>query len=164
MFDSRTKTSTELWVELLKEGQEKARITLTELQESHTVFMLQRFVKRTDFGSIPFAFQYLNRVLKLGKIERQQILSDVADACLIMAGLFPERAKQLNVSSSYFMELSQASYQEHADLSEYMRRKGEAALYQEVGQNVPKIARVLYASRGKPNEEFFSINGQVTLH
>ena len=155
MFES--KTSTELWYELLKEGQENARITLTEIEESHSVFMLQRFIRRTDFGSIPFALQYLEQVLSWGKIERQRILSDVGDACLIMAGFFPERAKRVNVSSSYFMDLSQTCYQEHAELSAYMKRKGEAALYQEVGKSVPKIAHVLNASKNKVCQELSSL-------
>lgn len=156
-------TPTELWIKLLKEGQQKSNICLTEYQESYTVFMLQRFLRRADFASVPFALQYLEGMLIVGPIERQGILADVADASLIMAGLFPERARRINVSDYYFVQMSQICFREIADICHRLKHRGETTLYQEVREGVPNIARVLYASRADVSDKLFLAQRAITI-
>ena len=158
-------TSTELWIKLLKEGQSTSKIGLTESQESYAVFMLQRFLRRTEFASVPFALQYLEGMLIVGPIERQGRLADVADASLIMAGLFPERARRINVNSDYFIQMSRMCFQELIRICQRLKRQGETMLYQEIQEGVPDIAHVLYALRSNASNKFFSAQRPATtLH
>jgi hypothetical protein len=90
---------TELWVNLLQEAEARARTKLTTNQESYLVFMLMRFIQRTELLGITLSLQYLESTLEIRRVQEIK-LADTADAGLLFAGLFPERAKRLNVSSS----------------------------------------------------------------
>jgi hypothetical protein len=136
----------ELWQNLLKEGQTQSSIVLSEDQEAYLAFALQRFVTRCELVSITLALAYLESFC-FGPRHRKLALSDAGDAGLLLAGLFPERAKRLNVSSSYFMEMSKVCFFDLAEVCEQLRHKGEAELYRDIGHNIQKLTRVLSSTR-----------------
>lgn len=138
-----------LWVDLLREGQERARVALSETEESYTAFMLQRFTERQELTSITLALAYLESQIENSTAKRQGVLWDTADAGLILAGLFPERARTKNVPVSYFTGMSQVCYFELAQLCERMKLPGEAEQYREIGFGVERLAYVLYCTRRK---------------
>lgn len=142
-------TTTEIWVNFVKEAQFLANTKLPENLESYTVLMLQRFTRRTDFDAVPFAIQCLEAGTKGMKFQRKMKLAETADASLIMAGFFPERARRLNVSDSYFMNISEMCYRELAQICEYLKCKKEAVDFQEIGDNILLIAGTLRAARNK---------------
>lgn len=142
-------TTTELWVTFVKEAQFLANTKLPENLESYIVFMLQRFVRRTDFGTVPFAIQCLEGATKGMKFQRKTKLGETADASLIMAGLFPERAQRLNVSPSYFMDISEMCYRELAVVCDYLKCKKEASDFKEIGDNIILLTGTLRAARNK---------------
>lgn len=157
-------TSVSLWTELIKEGEAKTNITLSENEESYIVFMLQRFLRKTEFASLPFAISYLESLLLDSKNYQRAVLNDTADASLIMAGFFPERAKRLCVSSSYFMQISRSCFLELATICDYFKHRGESSLYREVGMNIPNLAAVLYSVKNKPAEkDFFYMHSVGTI-
>ncbi|MEI6810825.1 MAG: hypothetical protein WCK60_02095 [Candidatus Nomurabacteria bacterium] len=158
-------TQTELWVNLLKEAENRAQTKLTENQESYMVFMLMRFIARCELLSTTLALQYLESMLEKRRVK-EVMLADTADTSLLFAGLFPERSKKLNVSSAYFMNISRSCFLGLADLCENMKHVGEATLYREIGTNIEKLTHVLYCTRveHKANPEIFRVTGKEVLH
>jgi hypothetical protein len=158
-------SQTSLFVDLLKEAEMRSNVTLTENQESYTVFMLIRNLRKQELLSASLALSYLESFLETKRVQ-ESMLTDTADAALILAGLFPERARKLNVTSSYFLQISKMCFINLADICEKMKHKGEAALYEEIGMNVEKVAQVLYAIRtSNPlRPYFFNIHHEIALH
>lgn len=139
-------TQTELWIDLLKEGQKRSHVTLSEDEESYLCMMLQRFVRNADITATVLAIEYLESQNK-GRAERRAMLSQVADIGLLLAGLFPERATRKNVSVSYFTTMSQACFFELSGVCEAMRQLALARQYHNIGNAVEKLAYVLYCMR-----------------
>lgn len=139
---------TRLWVDLLKEGQRRARVSLTETEESYTVFMLQRFTRKTDLLALTLALAFLEHEQEPA-MQRQDSLWETADTGLLVAGLFPERAKRKNVSVSYFTDMSQICFFELASICDRLKHPGEACMYREIGAGVERVAYVLYCTRRK---------------
>lgn len=137
-----------LWVDLLKEGQGRAHVSLSETEESYTALMLQRFARRTDLTTITFALAFMEHAHE-GPVQRQDSLWETADAGLLVAGLFPERARKKNVSVSYFTDMSQICFFELAGICERLRHQSEAGMYREIGAGVERVAYVLYCTRRK---------------
>jgi hypothetical protein len=158
-------TQTELWVNLLQEAEARAKTKLTVNQESYLVFMLMRFVERSELLGITLSLQYLESTLESRKVQEIK-LADTADAGLLFAGLLPERAKRLNVSSSYFRNMSRTCFLGLADLCESMKHKEESLLYREIAQSIEQLAYVLYCTRSKntPIKELFQTTGREIIH
>lgn len=143
----RTHTSeTALWVDLVQEAKSSAKINLTEIQEGYLVFMLMRFLKRREVFSITIALQYLEGVHATGAIQ-ESLLADTGDSSLLFAGLYPERAKSLNVSSSYFVDMSCICFSTLSTLCAKKKHLEEAKLYEELATNTVNLATVLGAMR-----------------
>lgn len=136
-------TQTELWKNFLEAGQISSGIKLKENQEAYAVFLLQRFLKRTELMGMVLAIQYLESLLETRSM-RSVILSDTADASLIFAGLYPERARRLHVSDEYFITICKMFLIELADICSEMKKVGEAELYREISDTVEDIAIVMY--------------------
>lgn len=151
---------TGLWVDLLKEGQDRAHVSLSETEESYTVFMLQRFTRRTDLTTITFALAFMEHERE-SPVRRQDSLWETADASLLVAGLFPERARRKNVSVSYFTDMSQICFFELAGICDRLNHQGEANMYREIGAGVERVAYVLYCTRRKNTtvQEVFAQHG-----
>lgn len=139
-------TQTELWVNLLRKAQNKRLVTLSELQESYLVFMLQRFMERKDLVEIVFALKYLESTEKI-RHQKSVVLSDLADGGLLFAGLFPERASRLHVSSRYFRDMSQICFFDLAEVCTQLKHLGEAVLYKELGRTIDLLISVLLCIR-----------------
>ncbi|MEN9881117.1 MAG: hypothetical protein RLZZ308_300 [Candidatus Parcubacteria bacterium] len=154
-----------LLVELVQEGEQRAKIHLSENQESYLVFALRRFAQKCNFLDEALALNYLISISK-PSYEQSMLLADTADASLLIAGLYPERAKRLNVSSSYFMTLSKMSFFSLVDVCEKLKHKGEASLYKELGENVSNLVSVLYCTRRNAITTPFLLeeNNYTTLH
>lgn len=139
-------TESGLWRDLLKEGQVRAAVTLSETQEAYTVNMLQRFILDTELINTTLALGFLESTND-GPAKKYGSLWHTADAGLLLAGLFPERAGKSNVSVSYFTGMSEACFLSLANLCETMRRPLEAKEYREIGMSVKRLACVLYCTR-----------------
>ncbi len=137
-----------LWIDLLKEGQVRAHVTLSETEESYTAIMLQRFILCSELTGITLALEYLESQAK-NRTLKKSTLGYAADAGLILAGLFPERAKKKNVPVSYLTGMSQVCFFELAQVCETMNHYKEAQQYHEVGRAVERLAYVLYCMRRK---------------
>jgi len=76
-----------------------------------------------------------------------QGLDDIAEQCLLFAGLFPEQAAEQMMPVSYFVRLGQDAYRRHADAS------GDS-LYALVSARFVKLMDVLQSLRDLDTETF----------
>ena len=141
-------TETGLWVDLLKEGQVRACVTLSETEEAYTVHMLQRFMRDVELTDTTLALGYLDSQTD-SQAKKYGSLWHTADAGLLLAGLFPERARKRNVSVSYFTDISQVCFFSLAEICDRMRRPLEAKEYREIGTGVKRVTCVLHCARMK---------------
>ncbi len=139
-------TQTELWFNLIREAEEKRLLTLTETQEGYLVFMLQRFMKRSEIFDTTLALEYLNSSDKPYH-QREIALTDVADISLLFAGLFPDRSRKLNVSNRYFRDMGQMCFFDLAILCNRLKHKGEPMLYQDIARSIDVLISVLLCVR-----------------
>lgn len=94
---------------LINEVEHQLRLQLHEAQESYLVFLLVRFMTQADWHSTVLALDFFEAQQILGQ-RRTQKLQDLADKCLLFAGLFPEQAKRKRVESRYFVDMGQSAF------------------------------------------------------
>lgn len=142
-------TVTATWVEFVKAGEARAECNLGEDLESFLVFTLMRFMHRTDLFSVVLALEFLHASTEYTGKKKEQVLSEIGDTSLILAGLFPERSQRLGVSPSYFSEMGRMAFGELADSFAARKLKGLEGLYRNVESGFPFMANVLLATREK---------------
>lgn len=135
-------TPTELWRELVREGEERSGARLDEDTESYLVFTLMRHDRDAPLASRIMAIEFLSALERGGRL-REQDLRDVGDRCLLIAGLYPELAERRRVSQRYFVELGQHAYDELA----HATRAALADLYARLVRLFARLVRVLIEVR-----------------
>jgi hypothetical protein len=138
----RTEASaTALWQELVRDAEGRAARTLGEELESYLVFTLMRHQTHAALAGRVMALEWLESQLAHGR-RREEGLRDVGDGCLLIAGLYPERAER-KVSLSYFQDLGRDAYLKlGADA-----RHGLAELFRQLGKAFAELVRVLFEVR-----------------
>ncbi|MEX1080674.1 MAG: hypothetical protein WD382_11315 [Halofilum sp. (in: g-proteobacteria)] len=101
------------WHTLVQSAGADCGTRLDEPLEAYLVFMLMRFSTRTHLGRRAMALDYLAAVQQPG--GRPEHLRDTGDECLIVCGLFPQRARRKRVPFSYFVDLGRGAYGTLAD-------------------------------------------------
>ena len=105
-----------------------------------------RHMKDVSLFENPIALMFL-KSLEEERSVRQLHLAKTADASLIIAGLFPERARRARVSPKYFLSMSQMAYMTLYDVCEAMKKYHDAKQYSLIAENTEKIAIVLTFGR-----------------
>lgn len=101
------------WYGLVYEAEQRRVVHLDEALESYLVFLLMRFVEKPDLASSVLALDFLNSAQYTGE-QRNVLLQELGDKCLLLSGLFPGRAQRKRVRISYFVGMGQAAYAELA--------------------------------------------------
>lgn len=109
-------TATAEWYALVQSAREACGAPLEEPVEAYLVFMLMRFSERADLGQHALALDYL--VGLQDPADRRKRLRDTGDECLIVCGLFPQRAQRKRVPVRYFVDLGRGAYETLADHGE----------------------------------------------
>jgi hypothetical protein len=135
-------SQTELWHELVREGEDRAHARLNEDAESYLVFTLMRHSRDTPLAHRTMALELLEALQREGRV-REQDLRDVGDRCLLIAGFYPELAQRRRVPLSYFVELGRSAY---GQLGEELRA-ALAALYAGLARGFGDLVRVLLEVR-----------------
>ncbi len=136
-------TQTALWHRLVNEAQRRAGHELDETLESYLVFVLMRHLRDQGLGREAMALQYLHAQTTPGPRGHQQ-LQETGDHCLLLAGLFPERARRRRVPVTYYIDLGRGAYRDLGDLL----RAGIAELYGQLAEGFESLVDVLLAARG----------------
>ncbi|MFC0676579.1 hypothetical protein ACFFGH_01770 [Lysobacter korlensis] len=140
-----TGATTELWYELVRDGEARMHVRLPDDVESYLVFVLHRHQHDALLGGRTMALECLHGLELVGR-ARTDALRDVGDRCLLIAGLFPRLARRRNVQPGYYAALGQAAYGEVSLLA----RAGHAELFAQLARRFDAMRRVLggIAARG----------------
>src|SRR5690242_4279366 len=102
-------TSISLWHQIIHEAEVACATHLKEELESYLVFLMMRYTTRPEIAKHVMASDFL-RGVELLPHQRQVVLQEVGDKCLLFSGLFPDMAEKRMVKVSYFVNLGQSSY------------------------------------------------------
>ncbi|TNF36368.1 MAG: hypothetical protein EP315_04240 [Gammaproteobacteria bacterium] len=135
-------TSTAQWNQLIKDAEKQAQCTLDEDIESYLIFTLIRFTSNPDLASRALAPDFLHGLNQLGHAREQQ-LRDVGDQCLLLSGLFPQRAEKRLVSIQYYVNMGRTAY----DYLGELMSKALAHLYKQLSVSFIQLLDVLHNIR-----------------
>lgn len=136
-------TQTAVWQRMVHEAERRAGHDLDETLESYLVFVLMRHLRDQGLGRETVALQFLHAQTTPGARGHQR-LQDTGDHCLLLAGLFPERARRRRVPVTYYIDLGRGAYRDLGD----RLRAGIAELYAELADGFESLVEVLLAARG----------------
>jgi hypothetical protein len=132
-----------LWYELVRDGEQRAGLSLGESVQSYLVFVLMRHLRDGALAAHVMALEWLWAAEQRGR-ARADALRDVGDRCLLIAGRYPGLAERRRVSPDYYAHLGCGAYHGVAESA----RDGYAALYAELARAFGAMVRVLAALPG----------------
>jgi hypothetical protein len=133
------------WQQLLQQAEEKCHCRLDDEVESYLIFTLMRFTQNQELASAALAADFL-QTLQLAGHAREQRLRDLGDQCLLLTGLFPQRAERRLVRVSYYVDLGRSAY----DNLSHILRQAFAQLYRQLARNFVQLMDVLQNIRSEP--------------
>lgn len=131
-----------LWQALVHEAGERAGCMLDEDRESYLVLVLLRHQRDGQLLARTQALEWLHAEAQAGAL-REDMLRDVGDHCLLIAGLFPALAGRRRVTVDYFIELGRSAYLSIAEAG----RSAYAALFAQMAASYVELVRTLRAVR-----------------
>lgn len=135
-------TMTAEWQALVQEGEKACSLRLEETLQSYLVFLLMRFMKRTDIANSLIAMEWLT-IPQQSPSKEHDTLQTIGDKCLLFSGFYPKRAIKKRVSIDYFTQIGRSAYSE---LSE-SHSKGLALLFSSLCNHFVQLADILQAIR-----------------
>ena len=127
------------WHELVSEAQTACGVQLNTPLESYLVHTLIQYTQRPEIAARIFAIDYMLAQHEQGQVRNAQ-LRELADQCLLYAGLFPQHAKRRNVRVSYYVDIGRSAYFELGNVvSEW------SAIFSEISENFISLMDTLLA-------------------
>lgn len=132
----------ELWQALVHEAGTRAGCALDESRESYLVFVLLRHQRDGQLLARTQALEWLTAQQVSGAL-REEMLRDVGDHCLLIAGLYPALADRRRVTVDYFVDVGRSAYLSIADAG----RSAYAAMFGQLATSYLELVRTLRAVR-----------------
>lgn len=102
------------WYCAVSEAHQAAPVELDLQSESYLVFLLHRFTDKPDVLQSVIALDFLKAAHQQGAL-REHKLREIGDKCLLLAGLFPQRASRRCLRISYFVDLGMTAFDALSD-------------------------------------------------
>jgi len=134
---------------LIKAGEESSFISLPYQLHTFLAQCLVEHLRDREIVNHVLALHFLHSAEKTGE-QGNVLLKRTGDAALLLAGLFPERARRLHVSSRYFRLMGQAAYANLAVKFLVTGRPERGRFYDKVTTYFHLLERVLNAVRAQP--------------
>lgn len=135
---------------LVQKGEVESLITLPVLHHSFLVGCLVEHLDDVAIFHDSVALNLLNAAMERRE-EGDRLLMRAGDEALLLAGLYPDTARKLNVSPTYFRLLGQAAY---ASLAARYPGVGRGEFFDDLARHFQVLERVLKAMRMPPNESY----------
>lgn len=103
--------ATAQWQQLVCDAESRCGARLDEDAQSYLVFLLMRYLRRSDLLRRLLAMAYLQAMASQGR-RRADRLRDVGDECLLLGGLFPGQIRRRRVTLEYVIDLGRGAYGE----------------------------------------------------
>lgn len=142
MRDLRQGAPAELWQALVHEAGERAGCALDESRESYLVYVLLRHQRDGQLLARTQALEWLQAQSLTGGL-REDVMRDVGDHCLIIAGMYPALAERRRVSVDYFIDIGRGAYLDIAEAG----RTAYAALFAQLAASYRELVAILRAVR-----------------
>lgn len=136
-MDIITGHQTYLFQRLVAEGEFCRGVSLGEATESYLVFLLGRYTAKAWVADWDAATAYLEGILHQ-RAFRHEKMRETGDVCLLLAGLFPERAEK-RASVRYYQTIGQGAYGGLGSDPSYIL----ADLFRDMANNFPLLQEVL---------------------
>jgi len=136
------------WQGLVAEAEVVTGYEFDENLESYLVLTLDRFTTENGLVSSVIALDFLESTSIIHK-RNGLVLRDVGDQCLLLSGLFPERALKKNVSLNYFIGVGQQAYLTLTDIR--LKHDFDAELFEQLSHNFVGLMDLLHAMRTMTN-------------
>jgi hypothetical protein len=133
-----------LWQALVREGEDRAAVRLSETTESYLVFLLMQHLRDGALAGRTMALEWLAALERVGSARADQ-LREVGDRSLLIAGLYPRLAERRQLTPEYYVRLGRLAYDGAADSA----RRSERPLFAELADAVRPLVRVLAAFRAR---------------
>jgi hypothetical protein len=130
------------WHSLVQHAEHSYGCQLDEAMESYLVFTLMRFMRQHNLGANALALDFLDSREQPGSLRLEQ-LRDIGDQCLILSGLFPQRAQKRLVRVSYYVKMGRSAYQHISTQIERTR----AELYNQLAETFVLLMDLLQTIR-----------------
>lgn len=137
-------TTMATWHRMIIEASADVGTELDEDTESYVVFLMMRYLRRTDLLRTVLAMDFLH-ALQQQRRRRHETLRDVGDKCLVLTGLFPGQARRRRVRLSYFVDLGRSAYDEVAESGP----PAQSAICRRLAATFVAVSDVLRALRGR---------------
>ena len=144
-------SATAQWYTLIGEATSSAGVKLNAELESYLVFMLMRNVTKQTLFEQAVATEFLESYAYRGQLRQHQ-LREVADKCLLYAGLFPKYGRRFRLNENYYTKIGRSAYWQLADTTE----EDLSLLYSQLCTKFTILKNVLIAAR-KPTMELSQI-------
>ncbi len=132
------------WQTLVDEAANRAGYHCNEVIESYLVLTLDHFTTDKHLSSAVVAIDFLLGLNSLGR-ESGLKMRRVGDECLLLAGLFPERAERKHVSLEYFIKMGQAAYSILTNA--HFQWVYDPKLFSQLSEEFPNLILVLQSMR-----------------
>lgn len=139
-------TDTSQWYTAINEAQQELSVTLPEPLESYLVFMLIRFTDSTDCLNSVVGKEYLQSNAMMTN-QRELMLRDVGDKCLLFSGFFPGQARRRHVKLSYFINIGKSAYASIAHMNQ-----ASMELYASLAKDFVSVMDVMQALRQREEQ------------
>lgn len=144
---------TSQWYKFVKEAEHASKHNLGEDLQNYLVFMLIRFMKKSEITGSVMATEYLRGSFEVGH-ARSAKLQEVGDKCLLFSGFFPEQTEKKRVSPGYFVSLGKSAYFELSN----SRSSKNKELYFELSKKFINLTDVLLTMRKVNFEPLFAFS------
>jgi hypothetical protein len=98
-----------MWYQIISEAQYHTDVKLPLELEYYLALMLNEMSKEPSLLAEPVAERYLVAQHNSGCLQQTQ-LKRIGDECLIIAGLFPQRAEHRHVDIGYYHDIGKTAY------------------------------------------------------
>jgi len=136
------------WYALVIDAQNETGYDFDESLQQYLVMTLDHFTTQDRLVTTVIAIDYLQSLNLSGKLGHSS-LRNVGDQCLIISGLFPERALRKNISLNYFVSIGQQAYGTLAITNPNF--EFDAELFAKLSTNFVGLMDVLHTMRQLPD-------------
>lgn len=139
------------WLSLVLDAQRNSGYHFDESLESYLVLTLDHYTKDNGLASSVLSLEFLEAVNVHGKLGLTR-LRTVGDQCLLLSGLFPERALKKNVSLNYFIHIGKHAY--YLIGNDFSKNELDQTLFFKLSENFVGLMDVLHNMRTTSIQKF----------
>ncbi len=134
------------WQHLVDTAKQESGVTFDENVEHYLIITLDHFTQQPQIATGTIAIEFLQG-MSLPSTQSRNIMRNVGDKCLIISGLFPDRAEKRNVKPSYYVGIGKEAYEQVGHHNETLRENAD--LFYDLSDHFHGLQNVLQAMRGR---------------